>query len=133
MSQLLDITATIRIQLEDRAIHREHRDFPHVDGFFQSPVEHSRSQGIPRLSVDSNEVSHLHNIAGFYLLISAIFSVFPASRTLRRRRHESGTFSDFAFSSMPDNQLDSIVRETLEITPYLAEDYASKEEELNHL
>ena len=42
MSQLLDITATTRIQLEDRAIHRENRDFPHVlDGFFQSSVEHS--------------------------------------------------------------------------------------------
>ena len=132
MSQLLDITATIRIQLEDRAIHRENRDFPHVDGFFQSPVEHSRSQGIPRLSVNSNEVSHLHNIGFSFTDISNIFGV-SSSRTLRRRRHESGTFSDFAFSSMPDNQLDSIVRETLEITPYLAEDYASNEEELNHL
>ena len=30
MSELLDITATTRIRLEDRAIHRENRDFPHM-------------------------------------------------------------------------------------------------------
>ena len=59
-----------------------------------------------RLYDSTANFTKVEKIAIQWIALSGLRTTDP--RTLRRRRHESGTFSDFAFSSMPDNQLDSI-------------------------
>lgn len=115
ISRLLDITANTRARLEDRAIDRENRQFAASDETFQAPVEQSESQGRPRLAVNEDDVSGLRRLGFSWTDIGSMVGV--SSRTLRRRRHESGTFTDFAFADIPDNELDNIVRGTLQITP----------------
>ena len=115
ITRLLDITANTRTRLEDRAIDRENREFATADETFQAPVEDSGSRGRPRLSVNGTDVSELRHLGFSWPDVGSMVGV--SSRTLRRCRHESGTFSDFAFSDIPDNELDGIVRGTLQITP----------------
>ena len=40
-----------------------------------------------------------------------------SSWTLHRRRHESGTFDEFGYSDITDNELDTIVRGVMQTTP----------------
>lgn len=115
ISRLLEITATTRERLVDRAIYWEYRQFEPSDEIFQAPMEHLELQGRPRLIVNESDVSGLRSLGFSWVDISNIIGV--SLSTLRRRRPQFETLPDFSYSNISDNELDNMVRGILQTTP----------------
>jgi AraC-like DNA-binding protein len=117
MLRLLDISANIRTRLQDRLIEQENRELDNSEETYQAPVERldNQEQGRPRLAVNETDANDLRRLGFSWTDIASMLGV--SSRTLRRRRHESGTFNPIAYSGISDNELDNIIREVLETTP----------------
>lgn len=79
--------------------------------------EHSDTPGRPRLGVSREQLEALQRDCGFrWNDIARMLGV--SDRTLRRRRHEFGMgVEGREFSNVPDNVLDDVVRQVLEVTP----------------
>lgn len=79
--------------------------------------ESTNRPGRPRLQITREQLEALHDEAGFrWNDIARILQV--SSRTLRRRRHDLGMrVEGREFSDVTDDQLDTIIRDVLEITP----------------
>lgn len=116
ISRLLDITTNTRIRLQDRVILHESRELENFDeSTFQAPVHRTVNQGRPRYVVNERDANELRRIGFPWTDVSRMIGV--STRTLRRRRHESGTFTNSAYSDITDRDLDDIVREVLQTTP----------------
>ena len=115
ISQLLDMSAGLRARLQDRVIERENRELGALVEINPAPVEPSARQGRPRFALNHTDASNLRRLSFAWTDISRMLGV--SSRTLRRRRHESGTFDEFGYSDITDNELDTIVRGVLQTTP----------------
>ena len=124
ISRLLDISATVRNRLQDRIIQQENRQLEDLDESNFAPVE-SRvaerrgdgvaNQGRPRISLNGTEGNNLRRLGFSWTDIARMLGV--SSRTLRRRHHESGTFSDVSYANITNDELDNIVRGVLQVTP----------------
>ena len=115
IAQLLDISSIIRARLQNRSIERENRETGIDNESYSATVERSDSQGRPRLAVNTSNAHDLRQLGFTCTDIAQMLGV--SSRTLRRRRHESGSFSAGGYCDISNNDLNQIVRGVLHTTP----------------
>ena len=77
-------------------------------------ILHAQNPGRPMFSVNMDDVSRLRSLGFSWNDLSSLFGI--SSRTLRRRRLESG-ISVMSYDNITNVELDNIVRDVLEITP----------------
>ena len=112
---LLDISGIIRARLQNRSIERDNRGTENDDESYSAPVERSDSQGRPRFAVNTSNAHDLRQLGFTWTDIAQMLGV--SSRTLRRRRYESGSITDGGYSDISNDELDQIVRGVLHTTP----------------
>ena len=110
-----DISTSVRVQLQYRVILQENRALDTIDKTNVAAVEHLGNQERPQLIFNGENADELRQPGFSWTDTACILGV--STRTLRKRCQESGDSNRSEFSNVSNDELDSIVREILHITP----------------